>query len=140
MASSLRKFPLSQFKGLWHPNNPQWFSSNASGRVRGPPLSRPMIPGVESIIAVASGKGGVGKSTTAVNLAVALAMECRLRVGLLDADIYGPSVPKLMKLDGQPGLDSGSKMIPLENFGVRCMSMGFLMENDAPVVWRGLMW
>lgn len=74
-----------------------------------------------------------------MNLAVALAMECRLRVGLLDADVYGPSIPNLMKLDGRPELDSASKMIPLENYGVRCMSMGFLMEKDAPAVWRGLM-
>lgn len=102
-------------------------------------MSKPMVFGVENIIAISSGKGGVGKSTTAVNLAVALAMECRLRVGLLDADVYGPSIPTLMKLDGRPQLDSESKMIPMENYGVRCMSMGLLMDKDSPAVWRGPM-
>eukprot|EP00250_Pteridium_aquilinum_P012399 c20704_g1_i3 orf=1492-2058(-) len=91
------------------------------------------------VVAVASGKGGVGKSTTAVNLAVALALKCGIRVGLLDADVYGPSIPTMMKLQGHPKLDADSKMIPLENYGVRCMSMGFLMEKDAPAVWRGPM-
>lgn len=98
-----------------------------------------MNQGLANVVAVASGKGGVGKSTTAVNLAVALALKCGMRVGLLDADVYGPSIPTMMKLQGQPKLDSDSKMIPLENYGVRCMSMGFLMEKDAPVVWRGPM-
>ncbi|XP_002966077.2 iron-sulfur protein NUBPL isoform X1 [Selaginella moellendorffii] len=102
-------------------------------------LSKPQLDGVERIIAVASGKGGVGKSTTAVNLAVALALKCKLRVGLLDADVYGPSIPLLMNLSGQPKIDSANKMVPLENYGVKCMSMGFLMDKDAPVVWRGPM-
>ncbi|CAM6102772.1 unnamed protein product [Calypogeia fissa] len=119
------------------------FASGPRGRSPGEqirsPLSRLAVEGVENIIAVASGKGGVGKSTTAVNLAVALALECKLRVGLLDADVYGPSIPTLMKLSGRPQLDAESKMLPLENFGVRCMSMGFLMEKDAPAVWRGPM-
>ncbi|KAH7295041.1 hypothetical protein KP509_27G030000 [Ceratopteris richardii] len=102
-------------------------------------LSAGPTPIFRDVVAVASGKGGVGKSTTAVNLAVALAFKCGMKVGLLDADVYGPSIPTMMKLHGQPKLDSDSKMIPLENYGVRCMSMGFLMEKDAPAVWRGPM-
>ncbi|GMH02373.1 hypothetical protein Nepgr_004212 [Nepenthes gracilis] len=97
------------------------------------------IHGVKDIIAVASGKGGVGKSTTAVNLAVALANKCQLKVGLLDADVYGPSIPTMMKLHGKPETNQDLKMIPKENYGVKCMSMGFLVEEDAPIVWRGPM-
>ncbi|KAL7172530.1 hypothetical protein ACSBR2_032087 [Camellia fascicularis] len=98
------------------------------------------IKGVEDIIAVASGKGGVGKSTTAVNLAVALANKCQLKVGLLDADVYGPSIPTMMKLHGKPEVSEDKKMIPIENHGVKCMSMGFLLaEKYAPIVWRGPM-
>ncbi|KAG6541379.1 hypothetical protein Mapa_017248 [Marchantia paleacea] len=122
--------------------NVRTFSSAPRGRPgeqNRNPMNNLAVAGVESIIAVASGKGGVGKSTTAVNLAVALALECKLRVGLLDADVYGPSIPTLMKLQGRPQLDADSKMLPLENFGVRCMSMGFLMDKDAPAVWRGPM-
>eukprot|EP01018_Ginkgo_biloba_P010629 Gb_19277 [translate_table: standard] len=106
------------------------------GRV---PLERPAIEGIKDIIAVASGKGGVGKSTTAVNLAVALAVKCRLKVGLLDADVYGPSIPTMMNLQGRPEVNQDTKMIPMENFGVKCMSMGFLVDKDAPIVWRGPM-
>ncbi|XP_076935177.1 iron-sulfur protein required for NADH dehydrogenase, mitochondrial-like [Bidens hawaiensis] len=97
------------------------------------------IQGVKDIIAVASGKGGVGKSTTAVNLAVSLAQSCQLRVGLLDADVYGPSIPTMMKLDGKPQLSEANKMIPIENHGVKCISMGSLVDKDAPIVWRGPM-
>ncbi|XAR58609.1 hypothetical protein NMG60_11014080 [Bertholletia excelsa] len=97
------------------------------------------INGVQDIIAVASGKGGVGKSTTAVNLAVVLASKCQLKVGLLDADVYGPSIPTMMKLHEKPEVSEAKKMIPNENYGVKCMSMGFLVEEDAPVVWRGPM-
>ncbi|CAL9061906.1 unnamed protein product [Musa banksii] len=99
----------------------------------------PSLDGVKDIIAVASGKGGVGKSTTAVNLAVALANACQLKVGLLDADIYGPSVPTMMNLQGKPEVSKDMKMIPVENHGVRCMSIGFLVDKDAPIVWRGPM-
>lgn len=139
MAFRSKRDLVALFRVVWNGYGRHHLSTIAGSQRHKTILTRPMIPGVESIIAVASGKGGVGKSTTAVNLAVALAMECRLRVGLLDADVYGPSIPNLMKLDGRPELDSGSKMIPLENYGVRCMSMGFLMEKDAPAVWRGLM-
>ncbi|AQK64211.1 hypothetical protein Zm00014a_024959 [Zea mays] len=97
------------------------------------------IAGVCDIIAVASGKGGVGKSTTAVNIAVALAKEFKLQVGLLDADIYGPSIPTMMNLHAKPELSEDMKMIPIENHGVRCMSIGFLVDKDAPIVWRGPM-
>ncbi|XP_021279588.1 iron-sulfur protein NUBPL isoform X1 [Herrania umbratica] len=97
------------------------------------------INGVEDVIAVASGKGGVGKSTTAVNLAVALANKCQLKVGLLDADVYGPSVPTMMRINQKPEVTRDLKMIPIENYGVKCMSMGFLVDKDAPIVWRGPM-
>uniref|UniRef100_A0A7N0RA44 Uncharacterized protein n=1 Tax=Kalanchoe fedtschenkoi TaxID=63787 RepID=A0A7N0RA44_KALFE len=97
------------------------------------------IDGIKDIIAVASGKGGVGKSTTAVNLAVALASKCQLKVGLLDADVYGPSIPIMMKVQQKPEVSQDMKMVPIEKYGVKCMSMGFLVEKDAPIVWRGPM-
>eukprot|EP00775_Hariotina_reticulata_P006002 gene6002-6240_t len=92
---------------------------------------------VQHVVAVASGKGGVGKSTVAVNLAAALAMHHGWRVGLLDADIHGPSLPTMMKLHGEPAVSPEGLMEPLENYRVKCMSMGFFMKGDAPVVWRG---
>ncbi|HKJ84203.1 MAG TPA: iron-sulfur cluster carrier protein ApbC [Mariprofundaceae bacterium] len=96
------------------------------------------IPGIKNIIAVASGKGGVGKSTTAVNLAVALA-QTGARTGLLDADIYGPSIPSMMGLaDKEPELREKT-LIPLENYGVRTISIGFLIDEDQAVIWRGPM-
>ncbi|HTK79717.1 MAG TPA: Mrp/NBP35 family ATP-binding protein [Rhizomicrobium sp.] len=95
------------------------------------------IPGVESVIAVASGKGGVGKSTVAVNLALGLS-KLGMRVGLLDADIYGPSVPRLLAISRKPESD-GSKLYPIEKFGLKTMSIGFLVGEDAPLVWRGPM-
>ncbi len=100
--------------------------------------SRLEIPGVEAIIAVASGKGGVGKSTVAVNLAVALAAGGR-RVGLLDADIYGPSIPRMMRIDGPPRTEDGKRLLPIENHGVKCMSIGFLVGEDTAMIWRGPM-
>lgn len=108
-------------------------------RQLGVPVERLALENVAHIIAVASGKGGVGKSTTAVNLAVAMARDSGLRVGLLDSDVYGPSIPRLMNLEGKPQVNAAQKMIPLENYGVRCMSMGFLMDHGAPAVWRGQM-
>lgn len=95
------------------------------------------IPNVDHIIAVASGKGGVGKSTTAINLAVAMAQNLGLKIGVLDADVYGPSIPRLLRLNGKPLVDENDLMIPLSNHGVRAMSMGFLMDEDAAAVWRG---
>ena len=96
------------------------------------------IPGVKSIVAVASGKGGVGKSTVAVNLALALAKLGR-RVGLLDADIYGPSIPRMMGIKGKPESRDGKKLIPIRNYGIETMSIGFLVAEDTPTIWRGPM-
>jgi ATP-binding protein involved in chromosome partitioning len=97
------------------------------------------IPGVKSIIAVASGKGGVGKSTTAVNFALALAAR-GLKVGILDADIYGPSVPRLMGLTGEkPEMDEDRHLVPLENYGLKVMSIGFLVDEETPMIWRAPM-
>jgi len=92
---------------------------------------------VKHVVAVASGKGGVGKSTVAVNLAVALANQIGWNVGLLDADIHGPSLPLLMNLKGEPAATPEGMMIPMENYRVKCMSMGFFTKGDAPVIWRG---
>ena len=97
-----------------------------------------LLPRVKNIVAVASGKGGVGKSTTAVNLALALAAE-GASVGLLDADIYGPSIPMMMGVDGRPESDDGKTMDPLENYGVQVMSIGFLVAQDEAMIWRGPM-
>uniref|UniRef100_A0A8C9NY94 Iron-sulfur cluster transfer protein NUBPL n=1 Tax=Spermophilus dauricus TaxID=99837 RepID=A0A8C9NY94_SPEDA len=106
---------------------------------RGLPKQKP-IEGVKQVIVVASGKGGVGKSTTAVNLALALsANDSSKAIGLLDVDVYGPSIPKMMNLKGNPELSQNNLMRPLLNYGIACMSMGFLVEETAPVVWRGLM-
>ena len=97
------------------------------------------LPGVKHMIAVASGKGGVGKSTIACNLAVGLA-KLGLKVGVLDADLYGPSMPKLFGIGAKPGLGpDGQKLVPLESCGVKIMSIGFLIEEGAPVIWRGPM-
>ncbi len=96
------------------------------------------IPGVKSIIAVASGKGGVGKSTLAVNLALALS-HLGMKVGLLDADIYGPSLPRMMGIKGRPDSRDGKKLLPMENFGLKCMSIGFMVDEETPMIWRGPM-
>ncbi len=97
-----------------------------------------LLPNVKNIIAVASGKGGVGKSTTTVNLALALAAE-GARVGILDADIYGPSQPMMMGIDGRPESTDGQTMEPLENHGVQVISIGFLVAKDEAMIWRGPM-
>jgi ATP-binding protein involved in chromosome partitioning len=96
------------------------------------------IPGIAAVIAVASGKGGVGKSTTALNLALGL-RDLGLRVGLLDADIYGPSVPRLTGIREKPQLNDDRKMIPIPRFGLAIMSIGFLVEEDTAMIWRGPM-
>ena len=96
------------------------------------------VPGIAAIIAVASGKGGVGKSTTAVNLALAL-HELGLKVGILDADIYGPSMPKLLGIRERPESAGGNRLRPIERHGIPVMSIGFLIEEETPMIWRGPM-
>lgn len=114
----------------------------AQVRTHGGLLDKAAIPGVSHVIAVSAGKGGVGKSTVAVNLATALARE-GARVGLLDADIYGPSIPLMMGATGQPeaetGPDGQPRMIPLQAHGIKLMSVGFLVDDSQPVIWRGPM-
>ncbi len=97
-----------------------------------------LLPGVKNIIAVASGKGGVGKSTTAVNLALALAAE-GATVGLLDADIYGPSQPQMLGITGRPESPDGKSLAPMTAYGIQAMSIGFLIDVETPMVWRGPM-
>jgi ATP-binding protein involved in chromosome partitioning len=104
----------------------------------GPTPKAQGVPGIRHIIAVASGKGGVGKSTTAANLAVALAT-LGMRVGVLDADIYGPSVPKIFGVKGKPRLVSGRTLAPMEAYGLKIMSIGFLIDEETPMIWRGPM-
>jgi ATP-binding protein involved in chromosome partitioning len=117
------------------------------GRERGPSAhpqapqqdaKKPLVPGVRAIIAVASGKGGVGKSTTAANLALALHVNGQ-KVGVLDADIYGPSMPRMLGISGRPRMADGKRLEPMSNHGVKCMSMGFLVPEDTPMIWRGPM-
>jgi ATP-binding protein involved in chromosome partitioning len=98
----------------------------------------PLIPNVKNIIAVASGKGGVGKSTTAVNIALALAEE-GANVGILDADIYGPSQPQMLGISGRPDSADGKSIEPMQAHGIQAMSIGFLVDVDTPMVWRGPM-
>ncbi len=99
--------------------------------------TRPQIAGVKHVIAVGSGKGGVGKSTVAVNIACAMS-KLEQRIGIMDADIYGPSVPKMMGATSRPTM-SDEKLDPVENFGLKMMSMALLLDNDSPVIWRGPM-
>ena len=117
---------------------PQGAAGPADKQTQGAGGARALVPGVRSIIAVASGKGGVGKSTTATNLALALASQ-GLKVGVLDADIYGPSQPRMLGISGRPNSPDGKVLTPLENYGVKCMSMGFLVAEDTPMIWRGPM-
>ncbi|GAB4193148.1 MAG: P-loop NTPase [Thalassobaculales bacterium] len=112
--------------------------SHGAGPAHGAAPARALVPGVRAIIAVASGKGGVGKSTTATNLALGLAAGGR-RVGLLDADVYGPSVPRMMGISGRPTSHDGKILQPMDSYGIKCMSMGFLVAEDTPMIWRGPM-
>src|SRR4051812_24504022 len=100
--------------------------------------AKALVPGVRAIVAVASGKGGVGKSTTSVNLALGMKAN-GLRVGLLDADIYGPSMPRMMAITGKPNSADGKTLDPMQNYGLKVMSIGFLVAEDTPMIWRGPM-
>ena len=134
---ALRRALVNAAKTVAGVNN---VSANISTKVISHAVQRgvQLMPNVKNIIAVASGKGGVGKSTTAANLALALAAE-GASVGLLDADIYGPSQPMMMGVTGRPESEDGQTMEPLENYGVQVMSIGFLVEKDEAMIWRGPM-
>ncbi len=132
-----RKALIAAAKGVAGVNN---VSVNINVKIVAHAVQRgvALLPKVKNIVAVASGKGGVGKSTTAVNLALALAAE-GASVGILDADIYGPSQPMMMGIDGRPESEDGQTMEPLENYGVQVMSIGFLVAQDEAMIWRGPM-
>ena len=102
------------------------------------PSKKLSLPGVKAIIAVASGKGGVGKSTTALNLALALS-KLGHKIGLLDADIYGPSMPRMLGINEKPAVNQDKKLIPLDRYGLKVMSIGFMVPEDSPMIWRGPM-
>lgn len=110
----------------------------AQGGAASPWANQAKVPGIKRVVAVASGKGGVGKSTTSVNLACAL-QHLGAAVGLLDCDIYGPSIPLMMGIHERPTVSAEEKLVPPANYGVKLMSMGFLLDGDAPVIWRGPM-
>jgi ATP-binding protein involved in chromosome partitioning len=110
----------------------------AAGPGAGPTPKAAGVPGIKHIVAVASGKGGVGKSTTAANLAVALSV-LGMKVGIMDADIYGPSVPKIFGVTGRPRLVEGRTLAPMEAYGLKLMSIGFLVDEETPMIWRGPM-
>jgi ATP-binding protein involved in chromosome partitioning len=128
--------PTGQPPSTGHPSaGAQPAKSQAAGKTQ---PAKPLVPGVRMIVAVASGKGGVGKSTTAVNLALGL-QTLDLKVGLLDADIYGPSQPRMMGISGRPSSPDGKRLLPMENYGIKVMSMGFMVAEDTPMIWRGPM-
>ena len=104
----------------------------------GGPIQKQPIPGVKHIIAVASGKGGVGKSTVSVNLAVALAKQGH-KVGLIDTDVHGPSIPMMMNISATPIANDERQIIPIVSYGVKCISMGLLVDKEELVIWRGPM-
>ncbi len=133
----LRRALIAAAKGVSGVHNA---SANIGVKVEAHAVQRgvQLLPNVKNIVAVASGKGGVGKSTTAANLALALAAE-GASVGLLDADIYGPSIPMMMGIAGRPESEDGKTMEPMENYGVQVMSIGFLVSQDEAMIWRGPM-
>lgn len=120
------------------PGGPAGGPAGPGGPAGGPPPQARGVPGIKHIIAVASGKGGVGKSTTAVNLALGL-KSLGLSIGVLDADIYGPSQPRLLGVSGRPDTTDGRILVPMEGHGIKVMSMGFLVEEETPMIWRGPM-
>lgn len=108
-----------------------------SSQAGAPGAPTPMaVPGIERVIAISSGKGGVGKSTVSVNIAVSLAKR-GLKVGIMDADFYGPNIPRMMGVYERPGLNADKRIVPLEAYGIKLMSIGFLVDRDAPAIWRG---
>ena len=129
--------PAHQAQGHHHDH-----AGHAHGHSHGPAKqasgAQTGIPGVDAVIAVASGKGGVGKSTTAVNIALGLSA-LGLKVGLLDADIYGPSIPKLLNIKERPETLGGTKLKPIDRYGLKVMSIGFLIDEETPMIWRGPM-
>ena len=135
--AGLRKSLIAAARGVPGVDN---VSVNLSTKIVAHAVQRgvQLLPKVKNVVAVASGKGGVGKSTTAVNLALALAAE-GASVGILDADIYGPSQPMMMGIEGRPESSDGKTMEPLENYGVQVMSIGFLVDAGDPMIWRGPM-
>ncbi|KAK4549329.1 hypothetical protein LTR36_006326 [Oleoguttula mirabilis] len=141
--SAKRAFSAAQYLNAGHENPLGLPRSgtppNLAARMkRGLPEKR-LIPNVSNIVAVSSAKGGVGKSTIAVNLALAAA-RLGVSTGILDTDIYGPSIPTLLNLEGlEPELDSHNRLVPLTAYGLKAMSMGFLVPQDSPIAWRGLM-
>lgn len=121
------------------PSPAQAARAQAAGQKGGGPTPKAAgVPGIKHIVAVASGKGGVGKSTTAANLAVALSV-LGMKVGIMDADIYGPSVPKIFGVTGRPRLVEGRTLAPMEAYGLKLMSIGFLIDEETPMIWRGPM-
>ncbi|AYC99818.1 Mrp/NBP35 family ATP-binding protein [Neorhizobium sp. NCHU2750] len=141
-SSSPRPAPAPASHGHGHGHGHAPASAGPAGQPRGPAqggvAAKAGVPGVGAIVAVASGKGGVGKSTTAVNFALGLQAN-GLRVGILDADIYGPSVPRLLKISGRPEQIDGRLIKPMENYGLKAMSMGFLVDEETAMIWRGPM-
>ena len=125
----------AQGHGHGHAHGGHTHGGQAQARAQQPDQ---LLPGVKSVIAIASGKGGVGKSTTAVNLATAMAAQ-NVRVGLLDCDIYGPSIPRMLNLSGQPEMVGERTLRPMANYGIKCMSIGFLVAEDTAMIWRGPM-
>lgn len=120
-------------------SRPQQPSAQSAPRTAHPADKvQPGVPGVDAVIAVASGKGGVGKSTTAVNLALGL-RDLGMKVGMLDADIYGPSLPKLLAIREKPQTIGGTRLKPIERYGLTVMSIGFLIDEETPMIWRGPM-
>jgi len=130
---------LPKLPGAAGPKKPPVRGMTGGGmQPHGGPILKKPLEGVKHIVAVASGKGGVGKSTVATNLACGLA-KLGHRVGLMDADIYGPSLPLMMKVTGKPMGDKDGKILPLHSYGVKCMSIGFMVDPGEPIIWRGPM-
>ena len=120
------------------PKDPVRGMSGPGMGAHGGPIKKLPIPGIKHIVAVASGKGGVGKSTVATNLAIALQRQGH-SVGLMDADVYGPSLPTMMRVTGKPIANDQNQIIPKESYNIKCMSMGFMVEDEEPIIWRGPM-